>query len=186
MFSALQTQRSQMKGTPMRNRFLITSAAVAVALSSAAAFAQETSVPLVDAVKAATEKYKDAGAASVDGYVPMPCVSGPAGGAMGIHYVNVGYLEDGIVDVTKPEALMYEPRADGTLELLGVEFITFAGPTALQGHLFHFVNAPNRYGLDPFYELHVWAWRANPGGTFADFNPDVSCGAMAGDAHVAH
>jgi hypothetical protein len=24
------------------------------------------------------------------------------------------------------------------------------------------VGAPNRYGLGPFYELHVWAWKANP------------------------
>ena len=30
-------------------------------------------------------------------------------------------------------------------------------------------------GLDPFYELHVWAWRDNPKGTFADMNPSVSC-----------
>lgn len=147
----------------MMNRSLRKSLAVAVALSSGATLAQETPGPLVDAVKAATEKYKDAAAAAADGYVPMPCFSGLAGGAMGVHYVNVGYLEDGAVDVAKPEALMYEPRPDGTLELLGVEFIIFTGPTALQGHLFHFVNAPNRYGLDPFFELHVWAWRVKPG-----------------------
>jgi hypothetical protein len=25
------------------------------------------------------------------------------------------------------------------------------------------------------YELHVWAWRDNPNGTFVDWNPQVSC-----------
>jgi hypothetical protein len=170
----------------MRNHFLAMSAAIAVVVSSGATFAQQTSGPLVDAVKAATEKYKDPAAAVADGYVPMPCVSGPGSGAMGIHYVNPPNIEDPAVDVARPEALMYEPQADGTLELLGVEFITFTGPAVLQGHLFHFVPAPNRYGLDPFYELHVWAWRANPSGTFTDFNPTVSCDAMSEDAHMAH
>src|SRR5690606_4535401 len=121
---------------------------------------------LAEAVRAANDKYQDVEAAVADGYAPMPCVSGPAGGAMGVHYVNVTYVGDGVIDIAKPEALMYEPQADGGLELLGVEFIIFEGPTVLDGHLFHFVNAPNRYGLDPFYELHVWAWRDNPGGTF--------------------
>jgi hypothetical protein len=170
----------------MLNRSLRRSIAVAVALLSGATLAQEPTGPLIDAVKAATEKYKDAATAVAEGYAPMPCVSGPTGGAMGVHFVNVANLEDGTIDVAKPEALMYEPRPDGTLELLGVEFITFAGPTVLQGQLFHFVNAPNRYGLDPFFELHVWAWRANPSGAFADFNPDVSCDAMRDDTRMNH
>jgi hypothetical protein len=161
--------------------------ALALALVTAgASSAQEPAGPLAEAVRAATEKYKDPAAAISDGYVPMPCVSGPATGAMGIHFANPPYIEDGVIDVAKPEALMYEPRPDGTLELLGVEFIVFSGPTVLQGHLFHYVGAPNRYGLDPFYELHVWAWRPNPNGTFADFNTAVSCDAMNAEAHMAH
>ena len=40
---------------------------------------------------------------------------------------------------------------------------------------FNFTGSPNRYGLPPFYELHVWAWKANPRGAFADMNPAVSC-----------
>lgn len=158
----------------------------AVVLMSSAALAQHAANPLAEAVRAANDKYQDVEAAVADGYAPMPCVSGPAGGAMGVHYVNVTYVGDGVIDIAKPEALMYEPQADGGLELLGVEFIIFEGPTVLDGHLFHFVNAPNRYGLDPFYELHVWAWRDNPGGTFADFNSTVSCDAMHGDAQMAH
>jgi hypothetical protein len=31
------------------------------------------------------------------------------------------------------------------------------------------------YGLGPFYELHVWAWKTNPRGGFADMNPNVTC-----------
>jgi hypothetical protein len=43
------------------------------------------------------------------------------------------------------------------------------------GHLYHFVPGPNRYGPDPFYELHVWAWKDNPHGSFADWNPKATC-----------
>jgi hypothetical protein len=105
---------------------------------------------------------------------------------MGIHMANPPLLEDGVIDVAKPEALLYEPQPDGSMELLAVEYITFTGPAVLNGHLFHFVGAPNRYGLDPFYELHVWAWRENPSGTFADFNPTVSCDAMPAGAGMGH
>jgi hypothetical protein len=43
------------------------------------------------------------------------------------------------------------------------------------GQLLNYVGSPNRYGLPPFYELHVWAWRSNPKGVFVDWNPAVSC-----------
>jgi hypothetical protein len=131
--------------------------------------------PLADAVREANGRFMDVGAATAEGYAPIPCVSGIDGGAMGIHYVNGAYLEDDAIDIAKPEAVMYEPKADGTLELVGVEYITKKGPANLNGHLFSFTNQPNRYGLPPFYELHVWAWRENPTGAFADMNPRVSC-----------
>lgn len=132
---------------------------------------------LVDRVRAATERFADVGVAEAEGYGPIPCASGAAGGAMGIHYVNGTYLtgDDNALDIAKPEAVMYEPQADGSLVLVGVEYITFTGPATLEGHLLHLQGAPNRYGLDPFYELHVWAHRANPAGPFADMNTDVSC-----------
>ena len=47
------------------------------------------------------------------------------------------------------------------------------------GQHFHYVGSPNRYGLPPFYELHVWAWRENVNGMFVDWNPGVSCGVLA-------
>src|SRR5262249_2270273 len=37
------------------------------------------------------------------------CVSGPDHGAMGIHYVDLGLVGDGKIDLTKPEAVIYEP-----------------------------------------------------------------------------
>ena len=70
---------------------------------------------------------------------------------------------------------MYEPKPDGKMELVAVEYITLKGPASLEGQLFNFNGAPNRYGLDPFYELHVWAWKPNPRGAFADMNPAVTC-----------
>jgi hypothetical protein len=134
--------------------------------------------PLADAVRQANERFTDVAAAVKEGYGPIPCDSAPGGGGMGIHYVNGDYLKDGVLDIAKPEAVMYEPMPDGKLALIGVEYITFKGPAALEGHLMNFVNSPNSYGLDPFYEIHVWAWKTNKMGTFADDNPDVSCDAL--------
>jgi hypothetical protein len=75
------------------------------------------------------------------------------------------------------KAVMYEPMPDGTMALVAVEYIAFKGPAALEGQLFNILTEPNRYGLDTFYELHVWAWRPNPAGNFADNNMNVSCAA---------
>ena len=111
---------------------------------------------------------------------------------MGIHYANADLIGDGELDGSKPELLIYEQKG-GELALVGVEFLVIAaqwddpatghapGAPVLQGQLFNFVGAPNRYGLDPFYELHVWAWRDNPNGPFADFNPAVSCDEYVGE-----
>ena len=136
-----------------------------------------TGNPLAEKVREMNARFTDVEAATAEGYAPIPCVSGVEGGAMGIHFVNGALIEDGEIDLGKPEAVMYEPQADGTMELVAVEYITTKGPANLDGHLFAFNGAPNRYGLPAFYELHVWAWRDNPTGTFADMNPEVSCDA---------
>ena len=146
-------------------------------VASVASAADGGSNPLADSVRAANDRFKDVSVAVSEGYSPIPCASGVAGGAMGIHYVNPAYLKDDAVDIAKPEAVMYEPGANGKMTLIAVEYITSKGPAELNGHLFNFTGAPNRYGLGPFYELHVWAWKANRTGTFADMNPDVSCNA---------
>jgi hypothetical protein len=138
---------------------------------------------LVQAVRDATRPFHDVSAATAAGYGPfLGCVSGPQEGAMGVHYVNGALVQDGQIDAARPEALMYESR-NGRLRLLGVEYIvmaeawhaTHSEPPTLGGQVFHYNGSPNRYGLPAFYELHVWAWRDNPGGDFADWNTRVSC-----------
>lgn len=114
----------------------------------------------------------------------ITCIEDPAGrGAMGIHFVDVGNLLDGQVDRLAPEALIYEPEDDGSLTLVGAEYLVFAqawdaehaSAPILYGQRFARVAAGNRYGLPDFYELHVWHEKANPSGTFNDWNPDVRC-----------
>lgn len=138
---------------------------------------------LVQTVRMATERFKDIEAAKAAGYgLFHGCVSGPQEGAMGIHYVNGDLVGDGALDATRPEALIYEMR-DGRMELVGVEYVVVAdawnakneAPPVLMGQLFNYSSSPNRYGIPAFYELHVWAWKTNPSGTFADWNPNVSC-----------
>ena len=142
--------------------------------------------PLVQKVRAATARFVDINVALHEQWKPAtPCVSGPNGGAMGVHFVLPSRIGDGKLDASEPEALIYEPRADGSMRLVGVEFIVLAadwtrlhpeGPApSVDGHLTHYVGEPNRYGLPAFHELHVWAWEGNPQGSFADWNTQVSC-----------
>src|SRR5262249_29732105 len=138
---------------------------------------------LVQLVRAATQQYIDVNNATRANYGPaFGCISGPDHGAMGVHYLNGPLVGDGQIDVTKPEALIYEPTAGG-LQLVGVEFIVDAqtwlsrhdAPPVLEGQAFQYVGAPNRYNIPAFFELHVWAWRDNPNGAFVDWNNAVTC-----------
>jgi hypothetical protein len=112
---------------------------------------------------------------------------------MGVHYVNEAYISDGRIDVDRPEILVYEPR-NGQLQLVAVEFFVLAeqwdaaneGPPTVGGQLFHYLGAPNRLRLPANYQLHVWAWKENPKGTFADWNPSVSCAQYAGGTTQDH
>ena len=154
------------------------------ALSAPAAWSQghhAVSGTLVDAVRGAIAPFADVGTATHAGYQQfLGCVSGPDHGAMGIHYIKgVGAT----LDVHTPQALIYEPK-NGRLELVGAEYIVIAdawdatnpgAPPTLMGQVLNYVGSPNRYGIPAFYELHVWAAKDNPSGTFADWNPQVSC-----------
>lgn len=136
--------------------------------------------PLIQKVRHATAQFRDINAALAAGYVPAtPCVSGPNSGAMGVHLINTALLSKEVNPET-PELIMYEPLPDGRMRLVGFEYLTLAADwvnevPVLDGHLLNYVGAPNRYGLPAFYEIHVWAWRNNPEGSFADWNPRVSC-----------
>ena len=151
--------------------------AIATASASGDQAHNSSSLPerLVDRVRQANDRFKNVSVAVAEGYRPIPCASGIDGGAMGIHYVNAKLLGAGAVDIWHPQAVMYEPMPDGRMTLIAVEYIAMKGPASLEGHLFNFTGAPNRYGLDPFYQLHVWAWKQNPRGSFADMNPNVTC-----------
>lgn len=139
------------------------------------------------AIRHATAPYQRVEVAEQDGYFEAsPCVSAPDLGGMGFHYLNPAYLGDGAFDPQAPEVLLYEPRPDDQLRLVGVEFLIISDvwdatneePPAFHGHAFDDHRAEElRHGL-PFghYELHVWTSRFNPAGLFAPFNPLVSCG----------
>ncbi len=168
----------------------------------------------MDAIRAATEKYADVNAALADGFIPDPsgmCVSAameglPAEmGAMGIHYLNMARLGitaaepriDGNgsnTDFTQPSILLYEPQADGSLKLAGVENLVFieswtaagnSGAPTFAGHSWDtMMDNPDTagdeaHGFQPHYDLHVWTVRDNPAGPTVPFNPAVTC-PMAG------
>jgi hypothetical protein len=141
---------------------------------------------LIDKVRNATAQYRDLNVALAQGFVPAtPCVSGPDAGAMGVHFVLPARVNGGILNAEQPEALIYEPMANGAMRLVGVEYIVLASTwaannpggavPALDGNLLNYIEAPNRFGLPAFYELHVWAWEHNPKGSYADWNTLVSC-----------
>jgi hypothetical protein len=147
-----------------------------------AARANGDTTPLIDKVHDATARYTDINVAIAEGWVAAtPCVSGPDTGAMGIHLVLQTRINAGLLNAEEPEALIYEPMANGAMRLVGVEFIVLAGvwkgknPPALDGNLLNYIPAPNRYGLPAFYEMHVWAWEHNPKGSYADWNTHVTC-----------
>jgi hypothetical protein len=118
------------------------------------------------AARAASAKYHRIEVAIADGFIDTGhCVASPDGG-MGYHFVNPARMGDGHLDVTEPEVLLYEKDAHGRFRLTGVEYIGDEGD-ALFGRTF----TPTPAGP----ALHVWLWKHNPSGMFADWNPNVSC-----------
>jgi hypothetical protein len=145
---------------------------------------------LAQEVREGTARFRDINVAFREGYAAATtCVSGPDTGAMGVHLVHVykgqpDRVADGKLLPEEPEALIYEPQTDGSMRLVGVEFIEVAAdwntrnpsePPSVQGNLMNLIGEPNRFGLPAFYELHVWAWEHNPRGSFADWNTQVTC-----------
>jgi hypothetical protein len=144
---------------------------------------------LLTIVRQATERFKDVAVAQAEGYaLQFGCVSGDDFGAMGLHYINGPLVNGGVVDAMHPQIVIYEPASDGSLRLIGADYLVLAdawnanheGPPELMGQLFHLFPSPNRFGLPAFYTLHVWAWKDNPKGAFVNWHPNVSCASFAG------
>lgn len=165
---------------------LLLLALASVALAQPVSQAPVNEKTLVDTVRLVTQR-ASVEAAEANGHGRfLGCVSGPDG-SMGVHYPNPTLVGDGKLDARYPEVLVYEPK-NGKLVLAAVEYLVLYddwhanndGPPVLAGQVLNYVGSPNRYGMPAFYELHVWAWKPNPNGTFADWNPNVSCETYAG------
>lgn len=129
----------------------------------------------VKVVREATEPFHSVDRARAAGYEQITdCVEKPSEGGMGYHFENKE-LRDGVVEVSKPEVLVYEKRKDGSFKLNGVEYLvsldawTQPEPPTVMG------QAMKRFDQAGFYYLHVWAWEHSPSGIFADWNPRVKC-----------
>ncbi|HUG48884.1 MAG TPA: hypothetical protein VMP67_10795 [Candidatus Limnocylindria bacterium] len=170
-------------------RFRITAAIWAVTLMLLPLALPAAAADGLGAVRDATRDFRDVAAAEAAGYAILEgtpleeCIDEPGEGAMGVHLINGDLVGDTVLDPTTPEALVYIPRADGSLRLVAVEYVVFAEawdaanatPPQILGHEMHLISEPNRYELPAFYELHAWVWQDNPSGMFNDWNPDVSC-----------
>jgi hypothetical protein len=130
-------------------------------------------------------------------------------GAMGIHFFRPDLLGitappsprvDGTgthTDFRKPSILIYEPQADGSLALVAVENLVFAKAWREAGNSappkFHGVEYDTMFDdpktsideahmFEPHFDRHVWIYRENANGVFAQFNPAVSCAHHQGGA----
>lgn len=135
-------------------------------------------------------------------------------GAMGIHFFRPDLLGisgppnprvDGVgthTDFRNPSILIYEPQKDGSLALVAVENLVFQKSWAATGAkappTFHGVEwdtmqddpatpIDEAHMFEPHYDRHVWIYRDNPNGMFAQFNPNVTCEHHASAAgHAQH
>jgi len=182
--------------------------------------------PTLKEVRQATARFKDEKVALAEGYIRDPfnvCETADmmgkpaAAGSMGIHYFRPDLL--GVTeppsprvrgngthtDFRKPAALIYEPQADGSVELVAAENLVFADAWKAAGHTQppSFNGVPYDTMIDepatpldeahnfaPHYNRHVWIYRNNPNGVLTPFNPKVSCAAHKGSPehanHTAH
>jgi hypothetical protein len=151
-------------------------------------------------VKAATARFHSFKKAQAAGYTTEdePCVALPDGGAMGIHAVDRQAASDQSIDPEQPEILLYIPKANGKLKLVGVEYFQvalvntaegpaplfgedppengfFTPPPSVLGQTFDGPMPGHHPAMPWHYDLHVWLWENNPDGLFAPFNPTLSC-----------
>lgn len=128
-------------------------------------------------LRSVTSPFRTFSAATAAGWSAKitSCMADQTAGGMGFHYGNTALI-DGSVAVDQPELLLYEPQADGSEELVAVEYIIpytaharSDSPPVLFGQQFKQNDTFQLWGL------HVWAWKSNPSGLYADWNPQVNC-----------
>lgn len=113
-----------------------------------------------------------------DGDGPASACFTQGDAAMGEHWVHpdLAFGDAGALDVRRPEALIYEPQANGKYRLVGVEYVvpfSITPPTAPEPEVLgQKLMRNHELGL---WALHVWVWKDNPDGIFAAWNRDVSC-----------
>ena len=184
-----------------------------------ASLARPAEPDALSVVRASTERFRDVNVALAEGYVRDPmniCDSAemmgkPAElGVMGIHFFRPDLL--GITgppdprvsgtgthtDFSQPSILIYEPQADGSLELVAVENLVFIEAWEAAGHTerptFHgrpydrmaddpATQVDEAHLFEPHYDRHVWLYRDNPNGIFAQFNPNATCSHHRGGQH---
>jgi hypothetical protein len=130
----------------------------------------------VERARAATVRFKTLDGAVEAGYPRdvAQCVQHQPHGAMGFHHQNDA-LMDAKLEIDRPEVLTYERVPGGTYELTGVEYLVPISvwskdePPTIMGQKLK--RAPS---LGIWY-LHVWIWKQNPSGLFADWNPNIKC-----------
>jgi hypothetical protein len=135
-----------------------------------------------------TAKYRDPERAIADGYQPAAsCVATPKG-TMGYHYSRWDAVDDEL-DIRYPEILVYYPTEQG-LRLGAVEYMQRDADQDLQtaddrpslfGEPFDGPMAPHEPWQPKHYDMHVWLWKYNPSGLFAQYNPSIKCPAKASD-----
>ena len=154
-----------------------------VALTSRALIGSNKLKPeaaLVETVREATAQYQRTPGARAAGYDLVIgfhyCLENYGVGGMGYHYINTDFL-DTTVNLLHPEAIIYAPDRNGSIQLAAVEYMVPAAawdaahtePPQIQAQSFHLQE---KMGM---CALHVWIGKDNPSGSFEDWNPDVSC-----------
>jgi hypothetical protein len=143
--------------------------------------------PELQDVRAAVARYHSTEQAELAGYFvdpTEPCISSPLG-TMGFHIVNETLMADPAIDPLMPEILLYAPKENGELELVGIEYfrraadqtppIDASDKPSLFGVEFQGPMPEHAPGMGWHYDLHVWVAERNSSGVFALFNPGISC-----------
>lgn len=132
--------------------------------------------PELQQLKESLSAYADIDAAKAAGFDTQitPCWYDHTQGAMGYHWGNVGRI-DGTPSLQEPEALIYEPQQNGSMLLVGLEYIvpipawTGSAPPRLVGQDYI------KFDDLGVYALHIYLYKDNPAGMYAPWNPDISC-----------